>query len=358
MLNTRATVELLIMPGLFIMVESLIMLEYLMVTEDFIAYHLLSVLDLLSVPNLLSVPDLLCVLDLLLAPTLNFILQPLFPLKPAVVIEPLFKAHSIKMGEPTIRIHNVADETTGHLLDRSHTANYGIQAEDARVCIAMVGLPARGKSYTAQKLTRWLHWLSIPAQTFNVGMYRRKESPKPSAEFFDTSNPEGERLRRAAAENAVNDMINWFRTSSGVVAILDATNSTKSRRKWIRERCSQENIATMFVESICNDQGLIMSNIRDVKTTSPDYAGMNPEKAATDFLRRIEKYQNQYETIDDDEDDLTYVKMIDVGAQIIVQGIQDMLQTRVVYFLMNLHIRPRTIWLSRVSRRTDMADVG
>ncbi|KAI9867760.1 MAG: Fructose-2,6-bisphosphatase, partial [Watsoniomyces obsoletus] len=66
-------------------------------------------------------------------------------------------------------------------------------------------------------------------KTFNVGQYRRTATPNPSAEFFDTSNPEGERLRRAAAEAAVNDMCKWFAEGRGLIAILDATNSTKSR---------------------------------------------------------------------------------------------------------------------------------
>jgi 6-phosphofructo-2-kinase/fructose-2,6-biphosphatase 2 len=190
-------------------------------------------------------------------------------------------------------------------------------------------------------------------------MYRRKESPTPSAEFFDTSNAEGERLRRAAAENAVNDMIEWFHTTNGTVAILDATNSTKARRQWIRERCEQENIAAMFVENICNDQALVMSNIRDVKASSPDYVGMNPDEVVADFLKRIDNYQNQYETIDEDEEaHLTWVKMIDVGTNLVVNGIRDMLQSRVVYYLMNLHIRPRTIWLSRVSKSHCTTDTG
>src|ERR1700753_2253322 len=113
---------------------------------------------------------------------------------------------------------------------------------------------------------RYLRWLSITAKTFNVGSYRRSETPRPSADFFDTSNSEGERLRRAAAEAAVTDMIKWFKEKNGTIAILDATNSTKGRRKWIEERCSRENIETLFVESLCNDQSLIMSNIMEVKT--------------------------------------------------------------------------------------------
>lgn len=198
-------------------------------------------------------------------------------------------------------------------------------------------------------MVRYLHWLSINAKTFNVGQYRRSSTPNPSAEFFDTTNSEGERLRKAAAEAAVNDMCRWFSEESGGIAILDATNSTKSRRRWIQERCAAENIEALFVESKCDDEDLIMSNILEVKTTSPDYVGQDPEAAAQDFRERIRNYEKVYQTIDEDEADMTYVKLIDVGKQVIINKIQDYLQSRVVYYLMNLHIRPRSIWLSRVS---------
>ena len=192
-----------------------------------------------------------------------------------------------------------------------------------------------------------MHWLSIRAQTFNVGQYRRSETPTPTADFFDTNNKEGEKLRRAAAEAAVNDMLNWFRSGKGTIAILDATNSTKSRRRWIQERCTAENIETLYVESKCDDQNIIMSNIMEVKTTSPDYRGKDPEVAVQDFLNRIRNYEKVYQTIDEDEQDLTYVKLINVGKHVIINKIQDYLQSRVVYYLMNLHIKPRSIWLSR-----------
>jgi 6-phosphofructo-2-kinase/fructose-2,6-biphosphatase 2 len=238
----------------------------------------------------------------------------------------------------------------------------GVQVEDTRICVVMVGLPARGKSLIAQKgstdskhnqamltviAVRYLRWLSIEAKTFNVGSYRRADTPQPTAEFFNTGNPEGERLRRAAAEAAITDMLAWFAAGKGTIAILDATNSTKSRRRWIHERCSSANIETLYVESKCDDEALIMSNILEVKTTSPDYAGQDPEVAARDFRNRIRNYEKVYQTLDEDERDLTYVKLINVGSQVIINQIQDYLQSRVVYYLMNLHIKPRSIWLSR-----------
>ncbi|KAH0544809.1 hypothetical protein FGG08_001038 [Glutinoglossum americanum] len=194
---------------------------------------------------------------------------------------------------------------------------------------------------------RYLRWLSIEARTFNVGSYRRANTPTPTADFFDTKNPEGERLRRAAAEAAVDDMIKWFSTGKGVIAILDATNSTKVRRRWIYDRCTTEGIETLFVESKCDDEKLIMSNIMEVKTTSPDYVGQDPEVAAQDFRNRIRNYEKVYQTIDSDEDTFTYMQLIDVGKHCIINQIRDYLESRVVYYLMNLHIKPRSIWLSR-----------
>lgn len=227
------------------------------------------------------------------------------------------------------------------------TNGEGVQVEDSRIVVVMVGLPARGKSLIAQKVVRYLAWLSIRAKTFNVGSYRRADTPHPNADFFDTGNPEGERLRHAAAEAAVVDMLKWFEQEDGVVAVLDATNSTKARRRWVYGRCSDNNIQTLYVESKCDDQKLIMSNILEVKTTSPDYIGQDPEVAAQDFVKRIRNYEKVYQTIDGDEKDLTYVKLIDVGSQVIINQVKDYLQSRVVYYLMNLHIKPRSIWLSR-----------
>lgn len=200
-------------------------------------------------------------------------------------------------------------------------------------------------------VVRYLAWLSIPAKAFNVGSYRRNDTPNPTADFFDTGNKEGERLRHAAAEAAVADMIKWFDSGEGVIAVLDATNSTKPRRRWVHERCQANHIETLYVESKCDDEDIIMSNILEVKTTSPDYKGQDPEAAARDFRNRIRNYEKVYQTIDEDEKDLTYVKLINVGRQVVINQIRDYLQSRVVYYLMNLHIKPRSIWLSRVGNK-------
>ena len=135
-----------------------------------------------------------------------------------------------------------------------------------------------------------------------MGNYRRNESPHPTAEFFDTGNADGEKMRRAAADAAIADMLGWFR-QGGVIGILDATNSTKERRKWVMDVCTKEGIEVLFVESKCDDEDLIMANIRDVKTTSPDYKDQDPEVAALDFRNRIKMYEKVYQSIDEAGDE-------------------------------------------------------
>ncbi|KAF9374255.1 Fructose-2,6-bisphosphatase [Podila verticillata] len=193
---------------------------------------------------------------------------------------------------------------------------------------------------------RYLQWLGITTKVFNVGNYRRKlHGAQQLHNFFDPHNPEGERSRREAAIEALNDMIYWFKKEQGVVALYDATNSTRSRREMLLAACTKHNIQVMFIESICQDEALVLHNIMDVKLSSPDYKDMDPEQAAVDFKARIVHYEAAYETIT--EDNLTYIKLINVGSQVIINHIQGYLQSRIVYYLMNLHIAPRSIFFSR-----------
>ena len=209
----------------------------------------------------------------------------------------------------------------------------------------MVGLPARGKTYTARKLCRYLQWQGARARVFNVGNYRRTRlgSSQPAA-FFDPTNPAGVDARRAMAEAALADLLAWL-DGPGQIAIYDATNATQTRRLWVREQCEAAGARVVFVESICNDPAIIESNIIETKLLSPDYTGAEPAAAVADFRARIANYERAYQPITDDS--LSYVKLIDAGRQVVANEISGFLLGRLVNYLMNLHIVPRTIWLSR-----------
>eukprot|EP00158_Paraphelidium_tribonemae_P004002 Partr_v1_DN26519_c0_g1_i1_m3932 putative 6phosphofructo2kinase len=233
-----------------------------------------------------------------------------------------------------------------------------IRNDDAAlIACVLVGLPARGKTFISQKLCRYLQWSGIDTKSFNVGNYRRKLLGPHTHEFFDHSNAEANAQRKEAALSALNDMLSWLKSPSAdgggpvrpKVAIYDATNSAISRRKMVYDACHSTGIQTMFIESICNDKETILRNIRDVKLKSPDYVNVDAETAAADFISRIKHYEDAYESINCSmtETFLSYIKLIDVGSEVVINQIHGYLQSRIVYYVMNLNIATRTIYISR-----------
>lgn len=222
--------------------------------------------------------------------------------------------------------------------------------------IALVGLPARGKTYISHKLCRYLNWIGIKTKAFNVGEYRRKAcnlEEEGENEFFSPNNARGQKIRDEVAQLAINDMGRYLDNKEGEVAILDATNTTRDRRKLLMEFCKNlmhdPPFRVFFVESVCDDPDIINSNITEVKINSPDYKGiMSQEEAKEDFMKRIENYRMQYEPLDEDYDEeLSYIKVINAGKSFYVHNVNGHVQSRVVYFLMNIHLLPRSIYLSR-----------
>ncbi len=219
-----------------------------------------------------------------------------------------------------------------------------------QVAIVMVGLPARGKTFLASKLVRYLRWRGYEIETFNVGDYRREHlGARQPADFFDSSNTEAVRRRDAVAQVALGDMLAWFKTG-GEVGIYDATNTTRDRRKLVADQCRSAGLNTLFMESICNDEQQILDNIRATKLQLPDYDGVDDEIAIADFRARIRKYEEAYETVGDDEG--SYIKYVDVGKQILVNDISGVLPGRLVSVLLNSHLGQRPIYLSRHGEST------
>lgn len=221
-----------------------------------------------------------------------------------------------------------------------------------KLVLVMVGLPARGKTYIARRVARYLQFFhGAPTKVFNVGNYRREISgAKVGSSFFSNKNAKSLAERQKAAEYAMRDLKQWLqeKNDKGRVGIFDATNTTKERREWIIQELAgimESKSHIIFVESICNNEDIINENIRAVKLNMPDYKGENPEKAVEDFKKRIENYESIYQPISDEE--LSWVRLVDAGRQVTMNNIKGFLAGRVVQFLINLHFHPRPIYLSR-----------
>ncbi|GJP82418.1 hypothetical protein CLOP_g12679 [Closterium sp. NIES-67] len=225
--------------------------------------------------------------------------------------------------------------------------------ERRRLAIIMVGLPARGKTFTAAKLTRYLRWLGHETKHFNVGKYRRlKLGASQTSDFFRADNFEGIEARNEVAVEAFTDMLAWM-DEGGQVGVFDATNSTRARRNMLLQ-LAEHKCKVIFLECICDDASVIDRNAREKIKASPDYTSMaDAETALNDFRSRLDNYQQVYEPVEEG----SYIKLINMvsgsSGQLQVNNISGYLPGRIVFFLLNTHITPRPVLLTRHGESMD-----
>ena len=141
------------------------------------------------------------------------------------------------------------------------------------------------------------------------------------------------------------------------VAIFDATNTTISRRLALAQKARKENVFLLFVESICTDQKVLQKNY-ELKLQNDDYKGMDHQKAMLDFLDRVAAYEKVYQSIEDDEDNnnISYIKLINVGQKVITRNCTGYLPSQVAFYLQNVHIEPRSIYLCLNAENFDLVE--
>ena len=214
-----------------------------------------------------------------------------------------------------------------------------------RLAIVMVGLPARGKTYVARKLARYLNWLGYRTRVFNVGEYRRRElGARQRQDFFRPDNLAGKEQRLRLAMAALDDLFAWM-DEGGQIAVYDATNTTRARRDLVMQRCEAEGVRMLFIETILSDPSVIEANIRDTKLDSPDYAGISPADAIADFRARIAHYERAYEPVG--LESVSYIKRIDGGRQILLNRVDGEVSLRIANYLAGMVSLPQPIWLTR-----------
>ena len=232
-----------------------------------------------------------------------------------------------------------------------------------RVVIAMVGLPARGKSYTSKAIVHFFTFLGCPVKLFNAGNKRRtKGLAGADASFFDASNEDAKMQRERMAMETLDDLLEWLESAPPGCAcgIFDATNTTVARRRAVIERCARAEMVSstplrlVFVESVCNDEAILRHSYR-LKLSNGDYEGHDPESALADFISRVREYEKVYETITDEEATgfegefetnggrLRYIQTVDAGRKLVASGCNSYLMSHLVSLLHTVHLFPRKI---------------
>ena len=105
-------------------------------------------------------------------------------------------------------------------------------------------------------------------QVVNLGDYRRKCSAYDNHNLFNPTNPEGLKIRNQVCDQGLEDAIRFIENDGVEVVVFDATNTTIERRKLLYEKVvMQHGYKLFFVESVCDDESIIDSNIRSVKVS-------------------------------------------------------------------------------------------
>lgn len=182
---------------------------------------------------------------------------------------------------------------------------------------------------------RWLHYR---VRVFNFGNYRRKYlGAHKTADFYDPFNEENTRAREKMAKAGIQDMLDYLKgeKTRGQIGILDATNTTPSRRKYIRQTIVHEHgYELLFIESVCEDKAVLEKSIREVKAKHPDYTGVDRDAAVKDFHNRIAQYKKAYVKVQEDEG--SFIRLQDAGRAVYLHRVSGALQSKLAAYLMNL----------------------
>ncbi len=191
--------------------------------------------------------------------------------------------------------------------------------KNERLYIAMVGLPARGKSTIATKLKESLVHESVKARTFNNGDLRRKTIRENTsyAGFFDSTNSEGVAIREKIALTNMERAQRFLNNSAGNVAILDASNVSRDRRERIQSMLNDHPI--LFIECVNNDEEILSASILR-KIDLAEFGHLTREEAIKGFRKRISYYQSIEEPM---ERERNYIRLDSLHNRVIEEEISD-----------------------------------
>ncbi|KAJ0414553.1 6-phosphofructo-2-kinase-domain-containing protein [Aspergillus carlsbadensis] len=266
-----------------------------------------------------------------------------------VVNSPRFRRKSSTFVDAIHDLPEKADLAPAQL----YSTESGRLFHSGRIVIITVGLPARGKTLVKTMFPRVLQ---IKTRIFHLGDYRRATIPHgqdiPDDYFFVNASASSVLLRQKIVKRCREDIYQFLNEENGQIAIYDAVNPSAAGRRSLANEFAKHDIETLFIESWCDDHRIIEENVRRVKISSPDYIGWTAEDAVKHYLARISARIPQFHTME--EKDLNYIKMINAGERLIVNNKSfGYLSNRIVFYLLNLHIKSRRTYFARAGVSVD-----
>lgn len=196
----------------------------------------------------------------------------------------------------------------------------------------------------------------MKTRVFHLGDYRRATvgpgKDVPEDYFFINASPSTVLLRNKILKKCREDIYHFLEYEGGQVAIYDAVNPLSAGRRSLVKELAKHDVQTLFIESQCSDEKIIEENVRSVKISSPDYIGWSDEDAVRHYLARIHARIPHFETME--ETDLHWIKMVNAGERVVINNCSfGYLPQRIVFYLLNLHIKSRQTYFARAGTTRD-----
>ncbi|GEQ68501.1 hypothetical protein JCM33374_g2169 [Metschnikowia sp. JCM 33374] len=236
-----------------------------------------------------------------------------------------------------------------------------------KICIALAGLPGRGKTHLSVSLTRYLRWLGVKTHSFHLCDYRRATNPDEDLDYAlfvaptkDAPTKDGptkdgaHQFENKTVDECLNDILNFFENDKGQVAIYDAVNALPEYRTQLAERFKLDGIQCIFIESTVTDDSLLMKNIETAARSSPDYENWDYAQAYEDYTKRISMLTPYYKEMSASGEDaaLSFIKIINFGQRIELNNSNyGYLINKVVFFLMNSRIKSGSIYFAQCYKK-------
>lgn len=175
---------------------------------------------------------------------------------------------------------------------------------EQKLYLVLAGLPARGKSTLAGRIQECLTCSKMSCKVFNNGDLRRRliQGDSDYADFFDPRNDSNREIRERIATLNINQA-KEFLGKGGQVAILDATNISKSRRQMLNAQLNDYPL--LYIECQNNDQEILEASLGQ-KIKLSEFAHLSPTQALQSFKKRIAYYQEMYSPFDTERNYLIY----------------------------------------------------
>ncbi|KAM3139147.1 6-phosphofructo-2-kinase/fructose-2 [Paramecium bursaria] len=217
-----------------------------------------------------------------------------------------------------------------------------LKRSQKKLIIGMVGLPARGKTHISFKINRYLNWIGVKSQMFFLNTLAYEEK---NVDFNIEIEPYKEEYQQMKKDlkQKLQIKLSQFLQNGGDVALYNGICYTREERAQTMEFFNTiPDVKVFWIESICDDERVIYENIINSKIKNH----LDKQEQFEKFTKSLEAIAQVYETIEKIEN-TSFIKIINIGRLIKLYKVDGYLQSRIVSFMLNLHITSRPIFLCR-----------